>query len=198
MSLFLSILNAALISIFMQNSIFERALGSNILLYASKKKGYVIGFSLVITYISVLSSIAAWYIDNTFGEFEHFEIILPLIYILVISIIYILSLIIIWAAFPKLFVKIKTFVHISVFNCSVLGAMFLNSQFGSDIGGYIGFGLGTGIGFFVAGYLLYIAHHRLNNELVPSSFRGIPIMLVYVGVLSLSLYAFVGYSTAMV
>jgi electron transport complex protein RnfA len=120
---------------------------------------------------------------------------MPLLYILVISFIYILSLILVWRFFPKVFKRIKAYVHLSVFNCSVLGALFVNSLSGESLSHYIGFGIGTGLGFFLAGYLLYIAHPRLNSELVPAAFRGLPITLVYIGVISLALYAFVGYAT---
>ena len=85
-----------------------------------------------------------------------------------------------------------------MFNCSVIGALFLCSQQGNDIFSYIGYGFGTGIGFLIAAYLLYIASERLNSPLVPAAFRGFPIMIVYVGILSLALYAFAGYSTASV
>ncbi|MCL2638832.1 MAG: hypothetical protein FWD48_10750 [Oscillospiraceae bacterium] len=195
MELFASLFNAALLAIFLQNSIFERALGPNILIYASRKREHVIGFSLVIIYSTTLSSIIAWVLDRNFSSWEYFGIVTPLLYILVISFIYILSLILVWRFLPKVFGKIKTYVHLSVFNCSVLGALFLSSQFGESLIGYIGFGVGTGLGFFLAGYLLYIAHPRLNSELVPAAFRGLPITLVYIGIISLSLYAFVGYAT---
>ena len=195
MNVFANILNAALLAVLLQNSIFERALGTNIMIYASRKKSDVIGFSLVITYTTTLSSFISWIIDINFSDFAYFGILMPLLYILVISVIYILSLITVWRFFPKLFVRIKTYVHLSVFNCSVLGAMFLNSQFGESLSGYIGFGIGTGVGFFFAGYLLYIAYPRLNSDLVPASFRGLPITLVYIGIISLALYAFVGYAT---
>ncbi|MCL2077068.1 MAG: hypothetical protein FWH08_01520 [Oscillospiraceae bacterium] len=195
MELFSSFLTAALLAILLQNSIFERALGTNILIYASRKKEHVIGFSLVIIYVTSLSSVIVWLLDSNFSHFKHFGILMPLLYILVISIIYILSLILVWRFFPGLFRKIRTYVHLSVFNCSVLGGLFLNSLHGGSLPEYIGFGIGTGIGFFLAGYLLYIAHPRLNSDLVPAAFRGLPITLVYVGIISLALYAFVGYAT---
>jgi len=188
-------ISAAMLSILLQNSIFTRSLGSNILVYASRKREHVIGFSLVITYVTTLSSVIAWVLDKNFSDFEYFGILMPLLYILLISLIYILSLVFVWRFFPKLFGKIKAYVHLSVFNCSVLGALFLNTQFGGALTGYIGFGLGTGVGFFLAGYLLYIAHPRLNSELVPAAFRGLPITLVYTGIISLALYAFIGYAT---
>ena len=183
MDTFVNILTTALISIFIQNSIFERALGSNILLYAARKKEHLLGFAAGITYITTLAAIPVYFLDRFFEDFPYYSI-------------YCVTLIVIWRFIPKLFSRIKKYVHLSVFNCSVLGALFLASQLGSGLGSYIGYGIGTGVGFLLAAYLLYIASDRLNSELVPACFRGMPIMIVYVGILSLAFYAFMGYTTA--
>ena len=193
---FLNILSAAIIAVFVQNSILERALGANVLIYASRKKEHVIGFFVAITYITTASSPFVWILDTYLGNSEFYHLIMPLLYILIIGIIYVMTLVLIWRFAPKLFSSLKKYVHLSVFNCSVVGALFLCSYQGSDIFTYIGYGLGTGIGFLLASYLLYIASERLNSPLVPDSFRGFPIMLVYVGILSLALYAFTGYTTS--
>jgi len=191
--MFANFITAALLAIFLQNAVFERALGINILLYASRQKSNVIGFTLGLCYITTLSSVAVWVLDRFLGEHKYYSMLSSVLYVAIIGIIYIISLIVIWRYFPALFKKIKKFVHLTVFNCSVLGALFLNSQIGESIFSYIGYGLGTAIGFFAAGYLLYIAHDRLNSELVPAAFRGMPIMIIYVGILALALHAFSGY-----
>jgi electron transport complex protein RnfA len=186
-------MTAALLAIFLQNSIFERALGVNILLYASRKRESVVGFTLGLCYICTISSIFVWILDYFFGENKYYPMLAPVLYVLTIGIIYISSLIVIWRYFHRLFRNIKKFVHLTVFNCAVLGALFLNSQIGVGLFSYIGYGLGTAIGFALAGFLLYVAHERLNSELVPSVFRGMPIMIVYIGVLAMALHAFTGY-----
>ena len=196
MEAFLNVISAALVSIFVQNMVLERALGANVLLYASRKKEHVFGFAAAIAYITTISAPLAWLFDTLLGENEYYRVIMPLLYVLTIAVIYILTLVVIWRFFPKLFKSLKKYVHLSVFNCSVIGALFLCSQQGKDILSYLGYGIGTGIGFLVAAYLLYTASARLNSPLIPAAFRGYPIMIVYVGILSLALYAFTGYSTS--
>lgn len=194
MNWFLSLLNSALIGIFIQNAVFDRALGTNILMYAAHKKENTIGLFVGIIYVTTLSSIPIYFIDMNFSHLEYYNIIMPLVYILVVSVIYILSLVVVWRFFPKLFRYIKKYVHLSVFNCAVLGALFLQNVMGASLAQYIGYGVGTGLGFLLAAYLLYAANERLNSELVPEAFRGMPIMTVYVGAISLALSAFLGYS----
>ena len=198
MTAFMNVLMASIIAIFVQNSIFERALGINVLLYASRKREHLLGFFAAITYTTTISSAIIWIFDGLSAENEYYSVFMPILYVAVVSVLYILTLVLIWRFFPKLFRNIRKYVHLSVFNCSVIGALFLCSVQGTDIFTYIGYGFGTGIGFLLAAYLLYIAADRLNSPLVPAAFRGFPIMLVYVGILSLALYAFTGYTTSAV
>ena len=186
-------ISAAMLAIFLQNTIFSKALGVDILLYASRRRSNVIGFALGLCYIMALSSAGVWCLDRFFMDYEHFPMITPVLYVSIVGIIYIISLVIIWLYFPRLYANIKKFVHLTVFNCAVLGGLFLNRQVGASIFSYMGYGLGTALGFFVAGYLLYIAHARLNSELVPAAFRGMPIMIIYVAILSMALQGFAGY-----
>ena len=58
----------------------------------------------------------------------------------------------------------------------------------------IGYGFGTGLGFFLACFMLNIAHDRLDSEKIPRVFRGFPIMLIYIGIVSLAFNVLVGYT----
>ena len=58
----------------------------------------------------------------------------------------------------------------------------------------MGFGLGSGLGYLLAVMLVTEADHRLRSEAIPEAFRGLPITLVYVGVLALAIYGFTGHS----
>lgn len=91
--------------------------------------------------------------------------------------------------------KHQKYVHLSVFNAAVLGALFLNTTYHADFFSYMGFGVGIAAGFFIAVFFLHIANERLNSPLIPEAFRGMPIMMVFVGIMSLAFYALTGYNT---
>ena len=103
-----------------------------------------------------------------FSGYEYYNILMPLIYVLVVSVIYIISLVIVWRFLPRFFRYIKKYIHLAVFNCAVLGALFLQNVKGTTLDAYIGYGLGTGLGFLLAAVLLYLANERLNSDLVPA------------------------------
>lgn len=107
-----------------------------------------------------------------------FYVVMPLIYTLTVSIVYTGSLLLLWRFLPKIFRNIKKYVHLSVFNAAVLGALFLNTTYHADFFSYMGFGVGIAAGFFIAVFFLHIANERLNSPLIPEAFRGMPIMMV--------------------
>ncbi len=188
------IISVAMVSVFVQNAIFDRAFGSNVAIYASRRNGMVAGFAVGITAMTTIASVISFFVDGAMLPTEYGWLFMPLIYAGIISVLYIVSLLILWNVFPKLFKRIRKYVHLAVFNCTVIGALFLNSNYGSDIWSYLGYGFGTGIGFFLACFLLNVARERLDSEKIPNVFRGYPIMLIYIGVVSLAFYALAGYT----
>ena len=62
------------------------------------------------------------------------------------------------------------------------------------LGESLGFGLGSGLGYVLAVLLVTEARHRLRSKAIPKAFRGLPITLVYIGVLALAIYGFTGHS----
>lgn len=191
---FAKIISFAMISVFSQNAIFDRAFGSNVAIYASRKDEHVFGFTVGITAVTTLASIASYFLDRVVLRLEYGYLFMPLIYIGIIGIIYIVGLLVLWKFRHNTFRKIKKFAHLSVFNCAVIGALLLNSTYGSDLAGYIGYGFGTGLGFFLACFMLNIAQDRLDSDKIPRVFRGYPIMLIYIGIVSLAFNVLVGYT----
>ena len=152
------IVSVAMVSVFVQNAIFDRAFGSNVVIYASRKNSTVIGFTLGITAMTTIASIISFFVDSALLNTQFGWLFMPLIY------------------------------------AAIIGALFLNSNYGSDLPSYIGYGFGTGIGFFLACFLLNVAREKLDSDKIPRVFRGYPIMLVYIGVVSLAFYALAGYT----
>lgn len=189
------IVSLAMISIFTQNAIFDRAFGVNVVIYASRKDTHVTGFTLGITAMTTVASIITYFIDRALLSTVAGRYFLPLIYICVIGILYVAGLLVLWKYFHKTYKRVRKYAHLAIFNCAVIGALFLNSNYGSDLPSYIGYGFGSGIGFFLACFLLNIAHERLSSEKIPRVFRGYPIMMIYIGIVSLALNVLTGYTS---
>ena len=117
----------------------------------------------------------------------------PFVYVCIIGVVYIMLLLLSNRIPLKQKNMVQVFIHRCSFNCAVLGALLLSSQANLKLSGYIGFGIGTGVGFTFATYLVYIAYERLNSASIPKAFRGFPITLFYIGILSLAVYGMIGH-----
>lgn len=188
------IVTLSMTSIFLENVVFDRAFSANVAIYASRKEAHVTGFTLGMTAMTTTASIVTYFIDKPILSLEHGYYFLPLIYIGIIGVLYIAGLLILWKYFHKLYKQIRKYAHLAIFNCAVIGALFLNSVYGSDLPGYIGYGFGAGIGFFLACFFINIAQDQLNSTKIPRIFRGYPIMLIYIGIVSLALNVLTGYT----
>ena len=193
-NVFARIVSLAMISVFTQNAIFDRAFGANVAIYASRKDAHVVGFSIAITIMTTLASIISYQFDGLLLPLPYGDLLMPLVYVGIISLLYVIGLLILWKGFPKTFYKVKKFAHLAIFNCAVFGALFLNSTFGKGFAGYVGYGFGTGIGFFLACFLLNIANFRLSSEIIPKIFVCYSIMMIYIGILSRALNVMIDYT----
>ena len=85
-------------------------------------------------------------------------------------------------------------VPLAALNSGVLGTVLVERTQSFTLGESLGFGLGSGLGYVLAVLLVTEARHRLRSKAIPKAFRGLPITLVYIGVLALAIYGFTGHS----
>lgn len=191
---FKEMLSYAIIAIFLENTIFSRAIGTSTALFAVRKKYNIFLFGLIMTTIITVSSVLTYLITPIVDKFPNRYYIIPFAYVIIIGIVYISALLITATRTNKYQAQILQIIHVSAFNCAVLGALILAGNITDiSLGGHIGFGIGTGIGFTMATYFVDIASEKLSSEHIPNSFRGFPITLIYIGIISLAIYGLIGH-----
>ena len=182
-----------LIALLATNLILSRALGTSTLFIAAESKKNLMATACVITFFTTIGSIAAYYIDK----------ILPpavsdlrlLLYIMVIVILYILILTVVYYMCNSYFDEFRKYVHVSAFNCAVIGTLFTINERATmsgsifDLSEYAIAGLEAGAGFIISALILIAAYRKLNSLKVPADFRGFPAMLVYLGIISMAVYS---------
>ncbi|MGN1135518.1 MAG: Rnf-Nqr domain containing protein [Oscillospiraceae bacterium] len=192
MSFFFRMISISLALIFVENTVFARAIDTSALISVSRNRKNLFGFGICAVYFSVVTGFLGFFADNVLLESqilnEQAYIYQPFIYITILGVVYIITLLILWNYFYKVFLRIKKFIHLSALNCAILGAMFLNAQNCSALSEYIFRGIGVGLGFAFAIYLTAIVYERLHDASVPYCFRGYPLTLLYIGILSMAFY----------
>lgn len=181
----------ALVAMFLENIIFTRALGTSTSFLIIRRKYNLIAFGAIIVLITTLSSSVVYLVEPLISSLSTAGYIRPLAYIVIISVIYIILVIVI-SGIKKISNSVLPLIHLSAFNCAVLGALLLGNQSNMRFSEFIGFGFGTGFGFVLATYLISLGYEKLNGESVPPAFRGLPATFIYVGIISLAFYGLIG------
>ncbi len=170
------------------NLIFTQALGTSTVFISAKNRRNFLGTAFIVCIFMVLGSAGAYFADKFFkGYFENFRLF---VYVLIIGFIYLAVLLILWFISRKLYLKLKKYIHISAFNCAVMGTLYLihENPENTSLYDYFLYGLESGLGFITASVFVSSAYKRLNSSKVPASFRGMPSMLVYLGIISMAVW----------
>lgn len=189
MPMFFEILLSALAAIMLENVIFTSAIGTSTLLECAKSPRKILPFGAFITEFAVFSSLLAYFAEARLKT-DTAKLFLPSIYILCLGLVYIITLLVIWLAAKKFFKSFKKYIHLSAFNCAVLGCLFNNGISEASLQERLIFAAEMGIGFIVADYILAINHKKLTSENVPLSFRGFPVSILYLGIIAMIIYSF--------
>ncbi len=188
MTAFLEILLAALAAVTLDNVIFTYAIGTSTLIQCAKKPGQLFSFGFFITEFSVFASMLVYAAELSIKDTSWGETVMPIVCILALAVVYVVTLLVIWFAARKWFNSLKKYVHLSAFNCASLGCLFMNSLNNGTLLERVLFALSIGVGFMLATYLLSINYKKLKSEDVPAAFRGFPVSVLYIGIISMIVY----------
>ena len=182
----------AVLAVFAQNAIFTRALGVSRLVQLvgdDRTSSWLFGLQLCIT--QVLVAPLAWYAGSWIVPLENRAQLRPLAYVAAIAVVCTAEELVLGLGRRlPLAGKLLRIVPVAALNSCVLGTVLVERTLMQSLG----FGLGSGVGYLLAVLLVTEAQHRLRSKAIPSAFRGLPITLVYIGVLALAIYGFTGHS----
>ena len=186
-------LSMLILAIFLENTVFTRALGTSTVLLMLRKKANLLLFGGVLTLITVIASVLAFWVNPLLADSPNKYYVTPIVYVLIISLVYIVALVVVKRLLKSLAEELVPMIHLSAFNCAVFGALLLANSYKMTLASTIGFGLGSGLGFTLAALMLAISYNYLNSDNIPKAFRGFPITMIYVGILSLAFYGLIGH-----
>lgn len=194
MDIIKNILLTAFTAILVENTIFYRAMGTSTLIIVAKRRKNLLGFCVGVTYITAVISVLTYFSDRIFNPNDVNSLYMPIVYTVILGFVYIITLLCMWRFFPKLFSRMRKYVHVSVYNCAVLGSMFLISKYCETLGEYFLHGLGIGLGYVLAVYLTAVVYDRLYSEKSPFAFRGYPLLMIYIGIISMAFWGLSGHA----
>ena len=178
-------------AIFVNNIVLAQFLGICPFLGVSKKIDTSLGMSAAVAFVMVLATLVTWlvqvYVLNPFG----LQYLQTIAFILVIASLVQMVEIILKKVSPALYQALGIFLPLITTNCAVLGVAILVIQKDYNLAQSIVYALSTAIGFGLALTVFAGIREQLELANVPKGMRGMAIVLVSAGLLSL---AFMGFS----
>ena len=185
-----------------QNVIFTRGLGlSSGLRMINDPRKDTLYFCGALTFFQIVNSMLVYFISPVINRSfltEYSRFITPVLIVVCCALSYMivvfgLSMTIKKSTFRKI---IHSLTGASI-NSAIVGTIILTLSSGFDLIETIGFAFGSSIGYFLAMLLISEGERKLRHDLIPESFRGLPVTLIYISVLALAVYGLTGHSMAL-
>ena len=185
----------AVLAIFAQNAVFTRGLGvSRLVQLVGDERTSSWWFALMLCITQLLVAPLAFYAGRFLAPLPNRAQLRPLVYLACIAVVCLFELLVLKAAKGPRSGQLIRILPLAAVNSGVLGTVLVERTQSFTLEQSIGFGLGSGLGYLLAVMLVTEAQNRLRSKAIPEAFRGLPITLIYIGVLALAIYGFTGHS----
>lgn len=188
----------ALSAVVLQNAIFTRGLGSSKDTLMMQSPRRIFSFGAALTFITVVSAAFAWPLNRLLREHRlasrlGIRYLTSVVTLVCICIVFTLLYLVTKTWFPRIHYLLRRDAASAAFSCAVLGTILIAFSGGYGFVKTLGFALGSGAGYTAALLLVREGRCRIALSDVPRAFRGLPVMLLYIGILSLAIYGLIGH-----
>lgn len=185
----------AVLAIFAQNAVFTRSLGvSRLVQLVGDERTSSWWFALMLCITQVLVAPLAYFAGSFIAPLPNRAQLRPVMYLTCIAVVCLFELLVLKLAKGPRSGQLIRILPVAAVNSGVLGTVLVERTQSFTLEQSLGFGLGSGLGYLLAVMLVTEAQNRLRSRAIPEAFRGLPITLIYIGVLALAIYGFTGHS----
>ena len=187
--------NYAVLAIFAQNAVFTRSLGvSRLVQLVGDERTSSWWFALMLCITQVLVAPLAYFAGSFIAPLPNRAQLRPGMYLTCIAAVCLFELLVLKLAKGPRSGQLIRILPVAAVNSGVLGTVLVERTQSFTLEQSLGFGLGSGLGYLLAVMLVTEAQNRLRSRAIPEAFRGLPVTLIYIGVLALAIYGFTGHS----
>ena len=186
----------SLVAMFVENAVLTRGFGVSRLvkLVGDSTVDGLIFFALL-SLVQIISAPMAYAVNRALSatEFWFRDYVRPLALVVCAVIAFSLVLLVLSIIRPSNMKEIASVLPMAVFNGAVLGPLLITTTKSYTFIQTMGFALGSGLGYGLAVLVLTEGQRKTSHRNVPSIFKGLPINLIYIGILALAIYGLTGH-----
>lgn len=186
--LFVIGVGAALIN----NVVLSQFLGICAFLGVSRKTGTAAGMGAAVIFVITLSSLITGILYRCVLVPLHVEYLQTIVFILIIAALVQFVEMALKKYSHALYEALGVYLPLITTNCAVLGVALINVQKNYNILEGVVYGLATAIGFFIAIVLMAGIREKIEDNDIPESFKGTPIVLLTACLMAIAFFGFSG------
>ena len=179
-------------TILVNNYILSQFLGCCPFLGVSKILKNAVGMGVSVTFVMVLATAATWPVQYFLLEKYGMGYLQIIVFILMIGAIVQFLEIVLKKYIPPLYKALGVYLPLITVNCGLMGVTITNINKEYSLVESLVNALGAGLGFLLAMVIFSGIREHTENADPPESFKGLPITLISVAILSLSFFGFSG------
>ena len=192
-------------AVFIENMIFAYFLGMCSYLAISKTVKNAVGLGIAVIFVLGVSVPVCYLIENRLlkegalswlsADLAHVDLTFLsfMMFIAIIAAITQLVEMIVEKFAPALYGALGIFLPLIAVNCSILGgALFMQEREYATLGEATVFGLGSGVGWFMAIVAIAAIREKIRYSNVPPPLRGLGIAFILTGLMAISFMSFMG------
>lgn len=179
-------------SALVNNVVLSQFLGLCPFLGVSKKIDTAAGMGGAVIFVLTISSFITSLIYQFILVPSQMEYLQTIVFILVIAALVQLVEMFLKKMIPALYRSLGVYLPLITTNCAVLGVAIINVQKGYNVLEGTVNGLATAVGFTIAIVLMAGLREKIEYNDIPKPFRGMPIVLLTAGLMSIAFFGFSG------
>lgn len=195
-------------SIFIDNMVFATFLGMCSYLAVSKKVSTAVGLGAAVIFVLAVTVPVNWLLDQYLlqpgalkwlgAEYADYDLsfLSFIMFIATIATMVQLVEIIVEKFAPALYNSLGIFLPLIAVNCAILGgSLFMQSREIPTLGLSLTYGIGSGIGWFLAILAIAAIREKIRYSSVPPALRGLGITFIITGLMAIGFMSFGGMLT---
>jgi Na+-transporting NADH:ubiquinone oxidoreductase subunit E len=200
----MDLINLGVKSIFLENMVFAYFLGMCSYLAVSKKVSTAMGLGLAVTFVLFITVPLCWLLQEYILKEGALAWLSPELAGINLDFLQFISFIAAIAAIvqlvemvvekfsPALYSTLGIFLPLIAVNCAILGACLFMVQRDYTLVESTVYGLGSGLGWWLAIVALAAIRERLKYSNVPAPLRGLGITMILTGLMGIAFMSFMG------
>lgn len=191
MNVTVSLLTVLVSSAVTENLLFARALGADHIIRQSRSYRLILALGAGIAAISCLSVLPLWWMGQFFGRAAWWNYLCSFSAVCFVAV-FNLGITVALAMAGKIKRQLRLIDQGAVYSAS-LAVTLLSIAAGLPLAGSLLYCAGASAGMVAAMMLVHSGRERLEFSDLPRSFAGLPITMIYIGILSLAIYGLIGH-----